>query len=132
MTIQQLKYVLAVADLKNFEAAADKCFVTQSTLSTMIKRLENEIEVSIFNRKTKPVSITPEGNQIIEKMRVVVREMDSLNNHIQEIKGEYVGDLKIGVIPTIAPYLMPLFMNDFALSHPRINLSPSSHKRASG
>lgn len=122
MNIQQFQYVLAVVDLKNFEAAAEKCFVTQSTLSTMIRRFENEIDIKIFNRKTKPVSITAEGEEIIKRLRIVLNEVDSLKNLMQELKGEMVGDLKIAIIPTIAPYLLPLFLNDFTDTFPNIKL----------
>lgn len=95
MNIQQFQYVLAVVDLRNFEAAADRCFISQSTLSTMIGRFEEEIGIKIFNRKTKPVSITPEGEQIISRLRIVLNEIDSLNNVVQELKGEMVGKLKL-------------------------------------
>ncbi len=122
MNIQQFQYVLAVVDLKNFEAAAERCFVTQSTLSTMIGRLEDEIGIKLFNRKTKPVSITPEGELIIERLRIVLNEIDSLNNMVQELKGEIVGELKIGIIPTVAPYLLPLFLKSFAGKFPKITI----------
>ena len=122
MNIQQFQYVLAVADSKNFEEAAEKCFITQSTLSTMINKLEREISIKIFNRKTKPVTITQEGSLIISRLRVINNEIDALGNVIQEIKGEMVGDLKIGVIPTIAPYLLPLFINEFAQQFPKVNI----------
>ena len=122
MNIQQFQYVLAVVDLKNFELAADKCFVTQSTLSTMIAKFEDEIGIKVFNRKTKPVSVTHEGEQIIERLRIVMNEIDSLNNQIQELKGEMIGELKIGIIPTIAPYLLPLFLGDFASQFPQVHV----------
>ena len=122
MNIQQFKYVLAVVDLENFEAASERCFVTQSTLSTMISRFEDEIGVRIFNRKTKPVSITLEGEQIISRLRIVIHEVDLLTNVIQELKGEMVGELRIGVIPTVAPYLLPLFLTKFAGRFPKINI----------
>lgn len=122
MNIQQFQYVLAVVDLKNFEAAAEKCFVTQSTLSTMIGRLEDEIGIKIFNRKTKPVSITAEGVQIINRLRVILNEIDTLNNVVQELKGEMVGELRMGVIPTIAPYLLPLFLTEFAERFPKVKI----------
>ncbi len=122
MNIQQFQYVLAVVDLKNFEAAAERCFVTQSTLSTMIGRFENEIGMKIFNRKTKPVSITPEGELIISRLRIVLNEIESLKNVIQELKGEMVGELKVGIIPTIAPYLLPLFLTEFASRFPKVNI----------
>jgi LysR family hydrogen peroxide-inducible transcriptional activator len=123
MNIQQFQYVLAVVDLKNFEAAAERCFVTQSTLSTMIGRFEEEIGVKIFNRKTKPVSITTEGEVIIDRLRIVLNEIESLNNVVQELKGEMIGELKIGVIPTIAPYLLPLFLTQFANRFPKVNIA---------
>lgn len=122
MNIQQFQYVLAVVDSKNFELAAERCFVTQSTLSTMIGRFEDEIGIKIFNRKTKPVSITLEGEQIINRLRIAVNEVDSLKNVIQEIKGEMVGELKIGVIPTIAPYILPLFLSKFAAKFPKVKI----------
>lgn len=122
MNIQQFQYVLAVVDLKNFEAAAERCCVTQSTLSTMIGRFEEEIGVKIFNRKTKPVSITSEGELIINRLRIVLNEIDALNNVVQELKGEMEGELRIGIIPTVAPYLLPLFLTKFAQSFPKVNI----------
>lgn len=122
MNIQQIEYVLAVVDLKNFQLAAEKCFVTQSTLSTMIGKLEAEIGIKIFNRKTKPVSITSEGKAIIDRMRRVVYEIDAMKNVVAELKGKLEGELKVGVIPTIAPYLLPLISNDFADAIPKVNI----------
>lgn len=122
MNIQQFQYVLAVVDSKNFEEAAESCFVTQSTLSTMIGRFENEIGIKVFNRKTKPVSLTSEGEEIIAHLRVVNNEIDQLKNLVQELKGEMVGELKIGVIPTIAPYLVPLFLLEFAQKFPQVKV----------
>ncbi|WP_075342067.1 hydrogen peroxide-inducible genes activator [Tenacibaculum agarivorans] len=122
MNIQQFQYVLAVVDLKNFEAAAEKCFVTQSTLSTMIGRFEKEIGIKIFNRKTKPVSITVEGEEIIKRLRILANEVDALNNLVQELKGEMIGELKIGIIPTVAPYLLPLFLTNFAETFPKVKI----------
>ncbi len=122
MNIHQFKYVIAVADSKHFEQAAEKCFITQSTLSTMIGKLEDEIGIRIFDRKTKPVTVTREGEKIIEQLRVILKEIDSLQNIAQELKGELSGELKIGIIPTVAPYLLPLFLGDFAKAFPRIQV----------
>lgn len=122
MNIQQFQYVLAVAEFKHFETASEACFVTQSTLSTMINRLESEIEVKIFNRKTKPVSVTKEGREIIEQLRIITKEIDALRNIVQEQKGEAVGELHIGVIPTVAPDLLPLFLADFAKRFPKVKV----------
>ncbi|MFT5253870.1 MAG: LysR family hydrogen peroxide-inducible transcriptional activator [Flavobacteriales bacterium] len=122
MNMQQFKYVLAVVDSKNFETAAERCFITQSTLSTMIVRLEDEIGIKIFNRKTKPVSITTEGEKIIDRLRIIDHEIGQLENVIQELKGEMVGELRIGIIPTIAPYLLPLFLPKLAHKFPEVKI----------
>ena len=122
MNIQQFKYVLAVVELKHFETAAEACFVAQSTLSTMINKFEDEIGIKIFNRKTKPVSITAEGAQIIKRLRIIQKEMDALDNVVQELKGEMTGELRIGIIPTTAPDLLPLFLSKFASGFPKIKM----------
>lgn len=122
MNLQQFEYVLAVVDLKNFELAAERCHVTQSTLSTMIGRFEREIDIRIFNRKTKPVSITAEGSAIIERLRILHSEVGALKNVIQELKGEQAGELRLGVIPTIAPYVLPLFLTQFAAQFPKVRV----------
>ncbi len=122
MNIHQFQYILAVVDLKNFEAAAEKCFVTQSTLSTMIGKFEEEIGIQIFNRKTKPVSLTDEGRQIVERLRILVKEIETLKSLIQELKNEEEGELRIGIIPTLAPYLLPLFLGKFTSAFPKLKL----------
>ncbi|MCS6988574.1 MAG: LysR substrate-binding domain-containing protein [Chloroherpetonaceae bacterium] len=122
MNIQQFQYVLAVVDLKNFEAAAEKCFVTQSTLSTMIARFEEEIGIKIFNRKTKPVSLTHEGEQIVERLRIVAKEVEAFKTFVQELKGEMEGEIRVGIIPTLAPYLLPLFLLKFTSAFPKLKV----------
>lgn len=123
MNIQQFQYVLAIAELKHFEHAAEKCHVTQSTLSTMVRKLENEIGLEIFDRKSKPVSVTKEGKEVIEQIHAVVMEIGILENTIRELKGELAGDLQIAVIPTVAPYLLPLFLADFANSFQNVKIT---------
>lgn len=120
MNIQQIDYVLAVVDLKNFQLAAEQCFVTQSTLSTMIGKLERELDLHIFNRKTKPVTITKEGKLIVKHMRKVKYEVDALKNVVSDIKGKLEGEITLGIIPTIAPYLLPLIYKDFAAKIPDV------------
>lgn len=122
MNIHQFEYVLAVVDSNNFEEAAEKCHISQSNLSTMIGRLEDEIGIRIFNRKTKPVSITKEGKVIIEKLRVITNEIAQFKQSVQELKGEMVGELSIGIIPTVAPYILPLFLNAFSKSFPKLKI----------
>jgi len=122
MNIQQIQYVLALAETRHFEKAAEKCFVTQSTLSTMISKFEDELGLLIFDRKKKPVSITHEGEQLLEQLKKIDREIHGLHQVTQEIKGEMKGLLSIAVIPTIAPYLLPLFLSRFAYKFPDLNI----------
>jgi LysR family transcriptional regulator, hydrogen peroxide-inducible genes activator len=122
MNIQQIQYVLALAETRHFERAAERCFVTQSTLSTMISKFEDELGLLIFDRKKKPVAITHEGEQLIEQLKKIDREIHSLNEVAQEIKGEMKGNLSISVIPTIAPFLLPLFLSRFAFKFPELNI----------
>lgn len=127
MNIHQFKYILALEELRHFEKAADKCFVTQSTLSTMISRLEEELGILIFDRKNKPVTVTKEGKVIVEQLKKIHREIDSLNELVKEIKGEVKGKLTIAVIPTIAPFLLPLFLSQFAKKFPNLELEVREH-----
>lgn len=121
MSIQQIRYILAVNELNNFGLAAEKCFITQSTLSTMIAKFEAEVGIVIFDRKTKPVTITKEGEVLIQQLKIIDNELNNLEELIQNVKGELTGSLRIGVIPTIAPYILPLFLRDFAASLPNVN-----------
>ncbi len=121
MNIQQIEYIIAVGELKSFGQAAEKCFITQSTLSTMIAKFEGEIGIKIFDRKTKPVTVTKEGKTIIQQLKVIAKELDNLQEITNTLKGEISGTLKIGVIPTVAPYLLPLFLNKFIRKLPNVH-----------
>lgn len=122
MNIQQFEYVLAVARYRHFETAADHCYISQSTLSTMISRFEDELGVMIFNRKKKPVAITKEGEEIIERLTIIVREIGRLDELVKEMKGEVKGTIRIACLPTVAPYLLPLFLHDFSTRYPELLL----------
>jgi LysR family transcriptional regulator, hydrogen peroxide-inducible genes activator len=122
MNIQQMQYVLALADQRHFEAAAERCFVTQSTLSTMILKLEEELGITIFDRKKKPVGISAEGQIVVNQLQRIIKEIDSLNAIAAELKGEISGVLKIAVIPTVAPFLLPLFLPQFARQFPQLHI----------
>jgi LysR family hydrogen peroxide-inducible transcriptional activator len=122
MNLQQFQYVLAVAENRHFELAAQKCFITQSTLSTMISKFEDEIGITIFDRKKKPVNITKEGEALINQIKMISREIDHLDELSREIKGEIKGSLTISLIPTIAPSLLPLFIQNFAAKFPDLNI----------
>jgi LysR family hydrogen peroxide-inducible transcriptional activator len=122
MNIQQFQYILAVANYKHFEIAAEKCCITQSTLSTMISKFEDEIGFKIFDRKKKPVQLTNEGKIILEQLTIIVNNIDQLKELTNEIKGEISGSLTLSVIPTIAPFLLPLFLQDFAYKFPNLKI----------
>ncbi|HEV7331680.1 MAG TPA: LysR substrate-binding domain-containing protein [Flavisolibacter sp.] len=122
MNLQQLEYIVAVDTHRHFERAAEHCFVTQATLSMMIKKLEQELDVTIFDRSKQPVVPTEVGKSIIEQARVVLRETVQLKQLSKDAKTGLQGELKIGIIPTLAPYLLPLFLTDFLRKFPSIKL----------
>jgi len=122
MTITQLKYVLAVAEYKNFTTASDNCFVTQPTLSMQIQKLEDELNVVIFNRKKKPIQLTPIGEKIVEQAKIILDESNRINDIVDQQKGYIGGDFKLGIIPTVIPTLLPLFLKPFLKNYPKVNL----------
>lgn len=120
MNIQQIKYAIAVAEVQSFGKAAEMCFITQSTLSTMIARLEGELGVKLFDRKKKPITTTKEGEVILKQLRIINKELEILDEVVGDLKGESSGQLHVGVIPTVAPYLLPSFLKDFVQRHPNV------------
>ena len=125
MNFQQLEYIIAVDHYRHFVTAAEKCFVTQATLSTMIKKLEEELDIKIFDRSKQPVMPTSLGIKIIEQAKVIVKESQKIREMIDQEKGILSGELKLGVIPTLAPYLLPLFINSFIKNYPLVKLKIS-------
>lgn len=122
ITLIQLEYIIAVDTYRHFVTAAEKCFVTQPTLSMQIKKLEDQLGIIIFDRTKQPVIPTESGRKIIEQARVVLRENYKIEELVKEVKAEVSGELRIGVIPTIAPYLLPLFAGNYKRSHPDVKL----------
>lgn len=122
MTITQLQYALALAEHRNFTLAAEKCFVTQPTLSMQIQKLEEELEVLIFDRTKKPIQLTQIGEKIIEQARRIVNESERIQDIIDIQKGFVGGDFKLGIIPTVMPTLLPMFLNTFIKKYPKVNL----------
>lgn len=122
MTLQQLEYVIAVDTYRHFVTAAEKCFVTQPTLSMMIQKLEDELAVKIFDRSKQPVVPTEIGKIIIERARLILRETTTLRQIIEEQKETIQGELRLGIIPTAAPYIAPLFIKKFSENNPQIKL----------
>lgn len=122
MTITQLQYVLAVAQFKNFTVAAEKCFVTQPSLSMQIQKLEEELQIQIFDRTKKPIQLTEIGEKIVSQAKNIVDEANRIKDIVEQQKGYIGGEFKIGIIPTIAPTLLPMFLNNFITKYPKLNL----------
>ena len=122
MTITQLEYVLAVNKFRHFGKAAKFCHVTQPTLSMQLQKLEDELEVIIFDRSKNPILPTMEGEKIIKQAQIVIREHKKIYDIIQMAGDDLSGDFKVGIIPTLAPYLLPLFAAQFAKKYPNVNL----------
>ena len=122
MTLIQLEYIVAVDNFRHFAKAADSCFVTQPTLSMQIQKLEDQLGVIIFDRNMHPVEPTKVGKKIIEQARVAIRESKRIDEIINEEKEELVGELNLGIIPTLSPYLLPLFINDFINENPAVKI----------
>jgi LysR family hydrogen peroxide-inducible transcriptional activator len=122
MTITQLKYVLAVAEYKNFTLAAEKCFVTQPTLSMQIQKIEEELSILIFDRSKKPIQLTDIGQKIVTQAKNIVNEADRIQDIVEQQKGFIGGEFRLGIIPTIMPTLLPMFLNNFIKKYPKIKL----------
>ncbi len=122
MTITQLKYVLMVAEHKNFTKAAEKTFVTQPTLSMQIQKLEEELDILIFDRSTKPLRLTDIGTIIIEQARNIVNEAERMQDIVDQQKGFIGGEFKLGIIPTVMPTLLPMFLKAFTKRYPKVKL----------
>ncbi|MFZ0490986.1 MAG: LysR substrate-binding domain-containing protein [Salegentibacter sp.] len=122
MTITQLNYVLAVAEHKNFTKAAQKVFVTQPTLSMQIQKLEEELDVQIFDRSKKPIQLTETGKKIVQQARNIVNESDRIQDIVDQQKGYIGGVFRLGVIPTVMPTLLPMFISNFIKKYPKVKL----------
>ena len=122
MNIQQLEYLVAVDTHRHFARAAQSCFVTQATLSMMIKKLEDELDLTVFDRSKQPVTPTDTGAQLIEQARIILKEIARFKEMAQQSVHGLHGDLRIGIIPTLAPYLLPHFLPPFLASYPDIKL----------
>lgn len=122
MTFVQLEYIVAVDTWRHFATAASQCFVTQPTLSMQIQKLEEELGFKIFDRSKQPVVPTEAGLEVIGHARRVLQERNNLLETIQLRKGVLTGELRIGIIPTLAPYLLPLFIQPFTKKYPSVRL----------
>ena len=122
ITLTQLEYIVAIDEYRHFATAAEKCFVTQPTLSMQIKKLEDEPGVIIFDRSRQPVVPTDLGAKLIEQARMTLSATQRIKEIIQEEQQEVEGTLKIGIIPTLAPYLLPVFIGPYIRKYPAVKV----------
>ncbi len=123
MTITQLKYIVALDTYRHFATAAEKSFVSQPTLSMQVQKLEEELGIEVFDRTKKPIAPTDLGKKVIAQARVTLRENARIKDLINEANSELVGELYIGIIPTLSPYLLPLMAPLFTELYPQIQLN---------
>ena len=122
MTLTQLNYMTAVAEFGNFTLAAEKCFVTQPTLSMQVQKLEEELGVKIFNRSTKPILLTDIGEKILVQAKKITEEATRMQDIVSTEKGFIGGEFKLGIIPTVMPTLLPMFLNTFIKKYAKVDL----------
>ena len=122
MTLVQLKYIVAVDTYRHFATAAEKCFVTQPTLSMQIHKLEQELDLIIFDRSKQSVVTTPVGAKIVDHARIILKESTQIPEIVKQNKNIYSGSFRVGIIPTVAPYLVPRFLRNFTQKYPEIHL----------
>ena len=122
ISLIQLEYLIALKQYESFSLAAEHCFVTQPTLSMQIKKLENDLDTILFDRTKKPVKPTDIGLKIIEQAEIILAETNKIEEIIQQNKDTISGELRIGIIPSIAPYLLPAFIGKFAKKYPALKI----------
>ena len=120
MTLAQYEYIVAVDDHRHFATAAEKCFVTQPTLSMQIQKLEDQLGILIFDRSKHPVVPTEIGGAIISQARLILSDASRIKEIIDQEKGILSGTLRIGILPTLSPYLLPLFIKGFMEKYPEL------------
>lgn len=128
MTLQQLEYILAVNRFRHFAKAAEYCRVTQPTLSTMIQKLEEELETKVFDRSQQPVSPTPVGIYILKQAGNVLVQANRIKNIIEEEKHSLTGLFRLGILPTIAPYLLPRFFPQLMKKYQQLDIRVAEMK----
>ncbi|MCY4181518.1 MAG: hydrogen peroxide-inducible genes activator [Gammaproteobacteria bacterium] len=121
-SIRQLKYLVAVAEHRHFSKAAEACFVTQSTLSTAIRELEQQLGVTVFERNRKSVLITPVGDKLLAQARVILGEVEDFICLARAERGSLTGEIRLGVIPTIGPFLLPRMLCDLRQAYGKLRL----------
>lgn len=123
MNIQQLEYLIAVDKFKHFGKAAQACFITQPTLSAMIQKFEEELDVRVFDRTTHPIRTTDVGVQIIEQAKKVIDSINELRNKADLLNNVLGGKINLGIIPTVSTYILPAEIFDFLKKNPKIEMN---------
>ena len=123
MNIQQLEYLIAVDKYKHFRNAAQACFITQPTLSAMIQKFEDEMDVKIFDRTTHPIRTTDVGMQLVVEAKKVIDAINELRSKANLLNNVLAGKLNLGIIPTVSGFILPTEIFDFLKNHPKIELS---------
>lgn len=122
MTLSELRYLIAVADLRHFGHAAERCHITQSTLSTQLRKLEDYLGATLFERTNRSVTVTAIGKEIVIRARRIVEEVDQICEVARQNEGLLSSTLRLGIIPTLSPYLLPLFLGNLHQAYPQIRL----------
>ncbi len=122
MTLQELRYVVALADKGNFVRAAEACYVTQSTLSMQVKKLEDYLDVTLFDRNNHHLRLTPIGEKILEQARIALNVVDQIKQIARRSQDPMNGPLRLGVIPTLGPYLIPQVLAQVRQAFPQLSL----------
>lgn len=122
MNLHQFEYLIALDRYRNFSTAAKSCYVTQPALTVQIKNLEDELKAVLFDRSKKPLMPTEAGKAIIEQARIIMRQTGKLKDIITLFSSEIAGELRLGIIPTVSPYLIPLFINEFNEKYSKVKL----------
>ncbi|MDB2415796.1 LysR substrate-binding domain-containing protein [Pseudomonadales bacterium] len=122
MNLRDLRYLVAVAEYRHFGRAAEACFVSQPTLSTQLKKLEETLGVVLFERSNRRVMLTPEGEQVVQQTQRILVELNALTALSEQLRDPMGGDLRIGIIPTIAPYLLPKVLAPLRKAFPNLKI----------
>ncbi|NNE26211.1 MAG: LysR family transcriptional regulator [Saprospiraceae bacterium] len=122
MTLQQLEYIVALDDYRHYVTAAEHCFISQPNLTMQVKKLEEELGIKIFDREKKPLQPTEIGKSVIARARQILRETNQLKAFVTHEKEVLEGEFTLGIIPTLAPYLLPLFLPSFTIENPKVHL----------
>lgn len=128
MTLTQLEYVLAVYEHKHFGRAAQACFVTQPTLSMQLQKLEDELQITVFDRSKNPIQVTAEGEVVIDQAKRIIHEHKKLYSLVEESKDIIQGSFRLAVIPTLSPFVIPMFAKNFHEAYPKVKLQITENK----